>query len=127
VAHTTGLAVVELASGELKSVAAPPRETVAAIDGLYAWQDGLVGVQNVTTPGRVIEMTLAHDGLTITHVQTLLSHHHPSLDEPTTGAVGPDGFYLLAATGVSRLQADGRIDHPETIPKPTVLRVLLPR
>ena len=127
VAHSTGLAVVDLASGDIKRVAIPPHETVAAIDGLYAWQDGLIGVQNVTTPGRVIEMTLAHDGLSITHVQTLLSHHHASLDEPTTGALGRDGFYLLAATGVSRLQADGRIDHPESIPKPTVLRVLLPR
>jgi len=127
VAHATGLAVLEIASGSLKRVAIPPRETVAAIDGLYAWQDGLIGVQNVTTPGRVIWMPLSHDGLTITRVRTLLSHHHPSLDEPTTGAVGPDGFYLLAATGVSRLQADGRIDHPETVPKPTVLRILLPR
>ncbi len=127
VAHSTGLAVVNLASGDVKRVAVPARETVAAIDGLYAWQDGLVGVQNVTTPGRVIEMTLTHDGLTITRVQTLLSHHHPSLDEPTTGAIGSDGFYLLAATGVSRLQPDGRIDHPETVPKPTVLRIPLPR
>jgi len=127
VAHSTGLAVVDLASGEVKRVAVPARETVAAIDGLYAWQDGLVGVQNVTTPGRVIEMTLSRDGLAVTRVQTLLSHHHSSLDEPTTGAIGPDGFYLLAATGVSRLRPDGRIDHPETVPKPTVLRVPLPR
>ncbi len=105
----------------------PPRETVAAIDGLYEWQDGLIGVQNVTNPGRVIWMPLSHDGLTVTGVRTLLSHHHPSLDEPTTGAVGPDGFFLLAATGVSHLQPDGRIDHPEAIRKPTVLRLLLPR
>jgi sugar lactone lactonase YvrE len=127
VAHSTGLAVVELASGNVQRVAIPARETVAAIDGLYAWQDGLIGVQNVTTPGRVIWMPLSHDGLAVTRVQTLLSHHHPSLDEPTTGALGPDGFYLLAATGVSHLQPDGHIDHPDTLPKPTVLRVLLPR
>lgn len=127
IAHATGLAMVDIASGDLRRVAIPARETVAAIDGLYAWQDGLIGVQNVTNPGRVIWMPLAHDGLSITRVQTLLSHHHPSLDEPTTGALGADAFYLLAATGVSRLQPDGRIDHPETIPKPTVLRVLLPR
>jgi sugar lactone lactonase YvrE len=127
VAHSTGLAVVDLASGNLKRVAIPARETVAAIDGLYAWQDSLVGVQNVTNPGRVIVMTLSRDGLDITRVQTLLSHHHPLLDEPTTGAIGPGGFFLLAATGVSALKADGHIDHPDTIPKPTVLRIPLPR
>jgi sugar lactone lactonase YvrE len=127
VAHAFGLAVVDLVSGEMKRVAIPPRETVAAIDGLYTWQDGLVGVQNTTTPGRVIVMTLAHDGESVTRVQTLLSHHHPVLNEPTTGAVTADGFFLLAATGVTHLGRDGRVEHPESVPKPAVLRVPLPR
>src|SRR4029079_5818754 len=54
VAHSTGLASVDLASGAVTRMRIPERETVAAIDGLYEWQGQLVGVQNVTTPGRVI-------------------------------------------------------------------------
>ena len=123
VAHATGLAVVDLATGELKRVENRTRETVAAIDGLYQWHGELIGVQNVTTPGRVIRITLAPSGDTIAAVHTLLSHHHPLLDEPTTAAPTDHGLFLLAATGVSHYNRKGLVDHPETVPKPTVLRI----
>jgi hypothetical protein len=128
VAHNTGLAVVDIATGAVKRVANATRESVAAIDGLYEWQGELVGVQNVTTPGRVILISLSRQGDTVTRVRTLLSHHHSALDEPTTGAIGDGGFFfLLAATGVSRYNDKGGIDNPDSIPNPTILRVLLPR
>lgn len=127
VAHSTGLAVVDIASGRVQRVANATRENIAAIDGLYEWQGQLVGVQNVTTPGRVILITLSRDGATATRVQTLLSHHHNVLDEPTTGVVTERGFFLLAATGVSRYNAQGRIERADTVPRPTVVRIPLPR
>ena len=84
-------------------------------------------MENTTNPGRVIAITLSKDGDTVTRVRTLLSHHHNALDEPTTGAVTEHGFFLLAATGVGHYSAKGVIDNPDTVPKPTVIRVLLPR
>jgi DNA-binding beta-propeller fold protein YncE len=127
VAHSTGIAIVDPVSGAVKRVVPPARESVAGIDGLYAWQGGLIGVQNITTPGRVIYMDLSPDGATITRVRTLLSHHHPALDEPTTGVPTDTGFYLLAATGVAHYNRQGKIDEPDSIRKPTVLRIPLPR
>lgn len=127
VAQSTGLAVVDVASGEVKRVANETRENIAAIDGLYEWQGQLIGVQNVTNPGRVILVTLSRDGATVTAVKTLLSHHHSALDEPTTGAVGRDSFYLLAATAVTRYNREGKIDKPDTVPMPAVVRIPLPR
>ncbi len=127
VAHSTGLSVVDPATGEAKRVANNTRETVAAIDGLYDFQGDLIGVQNITTPGRVIAITLSPDGETIQRVRTLLSHHHNALEDPTTGAVTERGFYLLAATGIRHFNDNGTIDDPGTVPRPTVLRVLLPR
>lgn len=127
VAHSTGLAVINIAGGSVKRVDNRTRETVAAIDGLYQWQGQLIGVQNVTTPGRVILMTLSPDGGSVTRVTTMLSHHHNALDEPTTGAIAGDNFYLLAATGISRYNAEGRIDDPATAPTPRVVRIPLPR
>jgi hypothetical protein len=127
VAHSTGLAVVEPGTGEVKRVVNTTRETVAAIDGLYDFHGELIGVQNLTTPGRVIVITLSKDGESVTRVRTLLSHHHNALDEPTTGVVTDRGFYLLAATGVSHMNDKGGIDNPSSVPRPTVLRVLLPR
>lgn len=127
VAHSTGLAVIDLASGTMKRVANNTRENVSGIDGLYQWQGQLIGVQNVTTPGRVILATLSPDGEAIQRVTTMLSHHHNALAEPTTGAIAGDNFYLLAATGVARFNRDGRIDNPESVPKPLVVRIPLPR
>jgi hypothetical protein len=127
VAHTTGIVVVDVDTGAVKRVDNATRETIAAIDGLYEWQGELIGVQNVTNPGRVILMTLAKDGDSVVRVRTLLSHHHNRLDEPTTGAIRDSDFMLLAATGTSRFNAKGTIDDPATVPKPTVLKVLLPR
>jgi hypothetical protein len=57
----------------------------------------------------------------------MLSHHHTALYEPTTGAVTPNGFFLLAATGVSHYNREGAIERPDAIPPPTVLRIPLPR
>ena len=127
VAHSTGLAVVDLATGALKRLANSTRENVAAIDGLYEWQGELIGVQNTTTPGRVIVITLSKEGDTVTRVRTLLSHHHNVLDEPTTGAVTERGFFLLAATGVSRYNDKGGLDRADSLPNPAVVRILLPR
>ena len=127
VAHTTGIVVVDVATGAVKRVDNATRETIAAIDGLYEWQGELVGVQNVTNPGRVILITLAKDGDSVVRVRTLLSHHHNRLDEPTTGAIRDSDFMLLAATGTSRFNAKGAIDDPATVPKPTIVKVLLPR
>jgi len=127
VAHSTGLAVIDLATGAMKRVANATRENIAAIDGLYEYQGDLIGVENVTNPGRVVAITLSKDGGTVTRVRTLLSHHHNQLDEPTTGAVTDHGFFLLATTGVKHLTDKGTLDDPAAVPKPVVVRVLLPR
>jgi SMP-30/Gluconolactonase/LRE-like region len=128
VAHSTGLAVIDLAgAGGVKRVTNATRENIAAIDGLYEWQGQLIGVQNVTNPGRVILITLSSDGASAMRVQTLLSHHHNVLDEPTAGAIDERGFFLLAATGVRHYNARGTLDDADSLPKPAVVRVLLPR
>ncbi len=111
----------------MKRIANETRENIAAIDGLYEFQGQLIGVENTTNPGRVVLITLSRDGAAVTRVQALLSHHHSALDEPTTGAIGRDGFYLLAATGVGHFNRDGVIERQETMPLPTVVRIPLPR
>ena len=123
IAHSTGLAVVDLAGGGMKRVENRTRETVAVIDGLYESQGTLVGVQNVTNPGRVIRISLSPEGDAVVGVKTLLSHHHNMLDTPTTAAVTPRGIFLLATTGVTRYNRKGSIDDPDTVQKPAVLRI----
>jgi len=59
-AHATGVARFDLTSREiLPRIETPKGETIAAIDGLYADGSTLLGVQNVTNPGRVVASTCA--------------------------------------------------------------------
>ena len=117
---------VNLSTGEVLPLALPPRQNAAVIDGLY-WHDGaLIGVQNVTTPGRVIRLVLAPDGQRVVEVQTLQSHHHPAILEPTTAAIATDGLYLLTRTHVTRFGDQGTIERPDTVKPAVILRVPLP-
>jgi sugar lactone lactonase YvrE len=123
-AHSTGLARIEVASGDiLPLIANDTRETLGAIDGLYARHGTLYGIQNVTNPGRVIAIDLDDSGKRAVAVRTLLSHHHPALDEPTTGALAGDRLLILANSHVARLQPDGSIRDAETLRSPVVLSI----
>jgi hypothetical protein len=86
----------------------------------------LIGVQNLTTSGRVIRLVLAPDGTTVSDVQTLLSHHHPAILEPTTATIASDGLYLLTRTNVTRYGDQGTIDREDTVQPAVILRVPLP-
>jgi hypothetical protein len=125
VGHSTGIVRVDAASGALERMPPPQGETVAGIDGLYWHQGDLLGVQNVTNPGRIIRVKLASDGKSIKSVETLQSHHNPAFDEPTTGAVANDAFYVLATTQVARLNDKGELERPETAKNAKVVRIPL--
>lgn len=117
---------VDLATGDVTPLRMPAREQAAGIDGLY-WHDGhLIGVQNVTTRGRVVRLTLAADGTTVARLETLQSHHQPAFFQPTTAAPAPDGLYVLTRTYVTRFGADGKIAGVDTVAPAQVLRIPWP-
>lgn len=127
VAGSRGVLRVDLASGARSMLRLPPRQSVALIDGLYWYEGSLLGIQNITTPARVVRIRLNADRTEATSVETLQSHHHPEFDEPTTGAVSRGAFHVLATTQVSRFNAEGAIDRPESLKPPVVLRIPLRR
>ncbi|HEY5799276.1 MAG TPA: SMP-30/gluconolactonase/LRE family protein, partial [Burkholderiaceae bacterium] len=127
VGHASGVARVDLATGKPERMAPPARQTVAAIDGLYLWNGDLLGIQNVTNPGRVIRMRLDPAGREIVAVDTLQSHHHRDFREPTTGVVAEGAFYVLATTQVGEYGDDGKFKHPDALLPPAVVRIALPR
>ena len=127
VGHSTGVARVDAASGKVERLAPPARQTIAGIDGLYLWQGDLIGIQNLTNPGRVIRMRLNPAGTAILQVDTLQSHHNPAFSEPTTGAIAGAAIYVLATTGLPNFNDQGEIE-PAAAPKtPAVVRIALER
>ncbi len=126
IAHNTGIARITAATGKTVTprLASRSRETVAGIDGLYWHQGSLIGVQNVTNPGRVIRILLGKDGA-IDKVETLQSHHDTWMKEPTTAALSGHHLVLLATTQMSRLQPDGTVRDADTVSPPVLARIPL--
>ncbi len=117
---STGIARIDPGSGEFMRLPQPDSVVTGGIDGLY-WHNGdLIGVQNVTNPGRVIRIRLADAGRRVAGIAVLQSHHHPALAEPTTGAVVGETLHLIANTYVAHYQPDGSVKDADKL-KPTVI------
>ncbi len=127
VAHSTGVVRVDTATGKRDKLTPPARQTIAAIDGLYWWRGDLIGIQNITNPGRVIRLKLNQAGTHIATVDTLQSHHNRAFHEPTTGAIAGNAIYVLGTTQLPRFNDKGEIDGPAPLKEPKVVRVPLGR
>lgn len=125
VAHSTGLVRVDTETGKVDRLVPPPRDTVAAIDGLYLHKGDLVGIQNITSPGRVIRIRLNDKGTEIERVDTLQSHHNPLFSQPTTGAISGNAIFVLGTTQLPRFNAKGEIENVGELKHPLVVRVPL--
>ncbi len=126
IAVSTAIVRVNTDSGVPTRLPQPDTVVTAGIDGLY-WHDGdLLGIQNVTNPGRVVRIALADKGARISGVTVLQSHHHPEVNEPTTGAIANGALHVIANSYVGRFQPDGTIQGDDL--KPTaIIRVPLRR
>jgi hypothetical protein len=106
---STGIARVDLASGQPTRLPQPDSVVTGGIDGLY-WHDGdLLGIQNTPNPGRVIRIGLADKGTRVAGLTVLQSHHHPEFDEPTTGAIANGALNVIGNSYVGHYQPDGTI------------------
>lgn len=127
VATSTGIARIDIATGEPTRLPQPDSVVTGGIDGLY-WYDGdLIGVQNGPNPGRVIRVALTDKGTRIAALTVLQSHHHTAFDEPTTGAIADDKLYVIGNSYVGRYQPDGTIKNASELKGTAIVAVPLRR
>ena len=120
VAISTGIAKIDLSTGAPTRLSQPDTVVTGGCDGLY-WHSGdLVGIQNVTNPGRVIRIALTDHGTRIQRITVLQSQHHHEFSEPTTGAIVGDALYVIADSYVGHFQPNGSLKDPEQL-KPTAI------
>jgi sugar lactone lactonase YvrE len=127
VAISTGIARVDLSTGEPTRLSQSDTVVTGGIDGLY-WDEGdLLGVQNGTNPGRVIRITLTDKGDRISGITVLQSSQHPDFDEPTTGAIARGALYVIGNSYVGRYQPDETIKDAGELKGTAVIAVPLRR
>jgi sugar lactone lactonase YvrE len=124
---STGIARVDADTGQITRMAQPDTAVTGGIDGLYWDGAALYGVQNVTTPGRVIRIDLTEGGTKIAGVQVLQSHHHPEFDEPTTGVLADGALHVIANSYVAHFRPDGTLRDPQHLRGTAILAVPLRR
>lgn len=90
-----GIFALELKAGIVLRLRVPAAAVLLGFDGLQRSGNCLIAIQNGVEPHRVLSLRLASDGLGIERVQ-VLEANTPLLDEPTLGAVTPDGFLYVA-------------------------------
>lgn len=71
--YANGLFTVDLATGNISALTAPPGTTLLGIDGLVGIPGGIIAVQNGVEPQRVIRIALTPDRDAVTDVTVLAS------------------------------------------------------
>jgi hypothetical protein len=127
VAISTGIASIDLSTGSPTRLSQPDTVVTGGCDGLYWHRGDLVGIQNVTNPGRVIRIALADQGTRISGIAVLQSHHHPEFAEPTTGAIAADALFVIANSYVGHFQPNGIIKDEEQLKPTAIISVPLKR
>ena len=103
VADMLGVLRVELRDGAVQEVRPGGHFTLAGIDGLYWYRDGLVGLQYGAGAYRAMQWHMAADGLHVVSAE-MLEYRTPLVEEPTTGAIVGSNFYFMANTGIENLR-----------------------
>jgi len=109
VSDRLGIILVDLATGRTREIDPGRRNTLAGVDGLYWYRDGLVGVQYGTGSFRVMRWRLSQDAQRVTSSE-VLEYRTDLVRFPTTGAIVGDDFYFMANTGIDNLRDDQIVD-----------------
>ncbi len=93
--YSTGIHWLNLADNSNGIMMEPDNASLLTIDGVYAYQNSLIVVQNGVQPNRVLQLTLDTNPKIIKDVKVLAANH-PDYEEPTLGHVVGDSFIYVA-------------------------------
>ncbi len=95
--YLAGLFVVDTKNGAVSAIANGADAHLGGIDGLYLYGDSLIGIQNGTTPQRIVYIGLSDDASEVTKFISM-QQNLPEWNEPTHGAVIGDEFRYIATS-----------------------------
>lgn len=125
VAHSQGIAKIDLKSKEIKGLSAPKEVKISgreSIDGLYYHKGFLIGVQPDIKAVRRFGLSQEKDAIVTSEVLEL---NHPMMDNPTTGEIVEEHFYYLANAQFGSFNQDGSLYALDKLYEPVVLKINL--
>lgn len=119
-----GIASVDLESREIGTLQSD-RYLLIGYDGIYRYRNSIIGVQNVTFPEGVLQLT-CDEAFTKVEKVEFVAVSVPEFHIPTTGVVVGDHFYFIANSHVDQVaENNGQIRDPAAVTEPVVLKVKL--
>ena len=105
VAQGSRIVALDLTNGSPRPLAKPENLDTLGTDGLYFHDGHLFGIQNATSPGRVIRMDL-DEGMKAIIGYEILESCHPAFELPTTGAIAENQLVVLANSQIFKPHGD---------------------
>lgn len=106
--YLTGLFAIDLTSGKAEAIANPTNAHLGGIDGLYLYKGDLIGVQNGTSPQRIVKIDLDKTGLTALSLE-VLQQALPEWNEPTHGVIDGGNFVYIASSNWPAYDDEGNL------------------
>ncbi len=106
--YLAGIFVIDLMKETVTSIANPSDAHLGGIDGLYLYKGDLIGIQNGTTPQRIVRIDLNRQGASARSL-TVLQQALPEWNEPTHGIIDGDRFVYIATSNWPAYGDDGVI------------------
>ncbi|MFN0025125.1 MAG: hypothetical protein ACKVS5_14635 [Parvularculaceae bacterium] len=104
--YLAGLFVVDVLTRNVTQIENPTGAHLGGIDGLYLHKGDLIGIQNGTTPQRIVRIDLDKKGR-VAKSLTVLQQALPEWNEPTHGFVDGDRFVYIATSNWPAYGDDG--------------------
>ena len=114
-----GVYKINMSSKESRLVSHPETMTLSGIDGLYFYDNSLIGIQ--PSLNRVCRFYLNPQGDAVEHLE-ILDARHPHFDFPTTGTIAGKAFHYIANSQAYRFNPDGTLFSLDKLKEVMVLR-----
>jgi len=95
--YLTGLFVVDTDTAEVTKIENSVDAHLGGVDGLYYYQGALIGIQNGTTPLRIVRIALNDDATEATGFE-VLQQNLQHWNEPTHGAIVKSELHYIATS-----------------------------
>lgn len=99
----------------------PDDIALTGLDGLLLSGDSLIGIQNGTTPERIIRYRLNHEQTKVLSAE-VIEQSSGRLGEPTHATANGDWIYVIANVGWDKIDDSGDLKKGESFTPPVLLR-----
>ena len=117
-----GIFRLNLSNKSIHYLETPENVTSTGIDGLYFYENSLIGVQNGLGPAtRIVKFDLNSDGTKVIN-QEILEMKNPHFNIPTTGIIVDDRFYYIANSQLRSFNRDNSIFSSDQLQEVYILK-----